>query len=29
MHLDDWTKSEFDLPYHTLPSALSFIEAHL
>jgi hypothetical protein len=29
MHLDDWTKSEFDLPYHTLPSALAFIELHL
>jgi hypothetical protein len=29
LHLDDWLKSEFDLPYHTLATALAFIEAHL
>ena len=29
MHVDDWVRSEFDLPYYTLPSALAFIEAHL
>ncbi len=26
LHVDDWVKSEFDLPYHTLTSALAFIE---
>ena len=29
MHVDDWVRSEFDLPYHTLPAALDFIEACL
>jgi hypothetical protein len=29
LHLDDWVKSEFDLPYHTLPTALAFIELSL
>jgi hypothetical protein len=29
MHLDDWLRSEFDLPYHTLPAALAFIERNL
>jgi hypothetical protein len=29
MHLDDWVKSEFDLPYHTLAAALAFIESNL
>ncbi len=28
LHVDDWVKSEFDLPYHTLASALAFIERH-
>jgi hypothetical protein len=29
MHLDDWVKSEFDLPYHTVAAALAFVELHL
>jgi hypothetical protein len=29
LHLDDWLRSEFDLPYHTLVAALAFIESHL
>jgi hypothetical protein len=29
MHLDDWVRSEFDLPYHTVPAALAFIESNL
>jgi hypothetical protein len=27
MHLDDWAKSEFDLPYHTMATALAFIDS--
>jgi hypothetical protein len=29
MHLDDWKRSEFDLPYHTLAAALAFIDLSL
>jgi hypothetical protein len=29
IHLDDWLRSEFDLPYHTVAAALAFIETNL
>ncbi len=29
LHLDDWLKSEFDLPCLTLVAALAFIKLHL
>jgi hypothetical protein len=29
IHVDDWVRSEFDLPYYTLLAALAFIDAHL
>jgi hypothetical protein len=29
IHLDDWVRSEYDLPYHTLETALSFIDLNL
>ena len=29
IHLDDWVKSQFDLPYRTLETALDFIDANL
>src|SRR5271157_5811075 len=29
IHLDDWVRSEFDLPYHTVVEALAFIESNL
>jgi hypothetical protein len=29
IHLDDWVRHEYDLPYHTLASALAFIDLNL
>jgi hypothetical protein len=29
VHLDDWVKAEFNLPYHTVASALAFIDLNL
>jgi hypothetical protein len=29
LHVDDWTKGKFNLPYSTVPTALRFIDASL